>query len=216
MRKPEDLPFAVKDKFLCLDRVTCNGIMYDDMSNPDVREKFRLNDGKYCSNNGLTAVIIGNQIYVTPFRDVVEILEAYGFERGSFTVPFSVDVYNDYPNAMGPETEAKIAANHLEDPVGALMNAQEMVFTQSTKFRKWNELLKQATRKEGSEIDLVRYHRTVNRQMYVGEENAERRAKRNAGLREMVREFFPGDEKLMQRINEIEKRELTPTGRFRR
>ncbi len=208
-------PSSLEDRFLNLDRCTCNDIMFDDMNDPRTREMFERNNGKYCVNNGFTAVIVGNQIYVSPFRGISKLLESYGFEEGSFTVPFSVDFYEDYPHALGTESIIRIAANNLEDPVGELGYAQEQIFG-TRKFTKWNRLVREATRQDGLMVDLAEYHRKIYNAMYEGPENREARERRNSQLRALVKEHFIGDRRIAEEVDRIEREHASAKGTGRR
>ena len=214
MRKPKDLPWAVEDKFLKLDGLSCNGIVYDDLTDTNTRKMFEENDAKYSCNNGLTSVIIGEDMYVSPYQDVREVLEAYGFEEGSFTVPFSIDIYEDYPYAMGTETILKVATYNPEDPVLAIEEAKEEIF-KTEKFQKWNELVKLAFREMGYEVNLEQYHKYIYEQSYCGDKNKDRREKRNQGLRDMMKIYFPNDADLMNKIDACEGKEYAYAGRTR-
>ena len=58
-------------------------------------------------NNGNTAVIIGKDMYVSPFKSVIPVLDSYGFEKGSFEVPFSLDIYTYYVANLKDSVESK-------------------------------------------------------------------------------------------------------------
>ena len=58
----------------------------EDLEMSDIESKF---NGAFCTNNS-TICFVDNEIFVTPYtRDAMRILEAAGFKRRSFYVPFS-------------------------------------------------------------------------------------------------------------------------------
>ena len=203
MSLPTKIPYLIEDKFMLLDGLSCNGIIYDNMNDPVTKRMFYKNDGKYCSYNGNTAVIIGKKMYVSPFKNVVPVLESYGFEKGSFTVPFSNDMYTNFPHAFDKETYMLTLSNNIEDPLSALETAYNRLF-HSIEFQKWRQLLRVATREDGYPIDIER-HIKLSFEMYKGPENVILREQKNHSLREMMKDYFKDNKELVQKIEQFEK-----------
>ena len=197
MGKHNDLTYAIvenNDNFLKLGKTSCLGIIYNDMDDPKTREMFEENEGKYTSKNGITAVIINKEMYISPFKDISEFLEAYGFEKGNIDVPFSHDMYEEFPDALGKDDILTIVEKHPEDPVNDIKLAYEYIFTNSETFIKWNELVKRATREKGEEVDIAKFHRICLEQIYEGPNNKDRRDKINEQLRNEVSNLYQNTE----------------------
>lgn len=59
----------------------------EDLEMSDIESKF---NGAFCTNNSTICFVDNEEIFVTPYtRDAMRILEAAGFKRRSFYVPFS-------------------------------------------------------------------------------------------------------------------------------
>lgn len=203
MSKLVKLPEQIKDKFLLVNGLNNNGVHYFNFDDPSIKEKFLLNNGRYATSKGVTACIIGDNMYVTPIKDVTEVLESYGFKKGFFKVPFSQDIYESYPNALGPSEMAFITAHNINDPLRAIEDVKEKIF-KTDSFQKWNELIKERTRNEGKEIDIEKYNRAVYIMCYEGEDNKERRDKYNASLRAYAKDLFKDNKEIIDRFNEYE------------
>ena len=210
MSKSNDLKYAIvenNDHFLKLNRISCLGKIYNDLNDLKTREMFEENEGKYSSKNGITAAIINSQMYISPFKDVSEVLEAYGFEKGDFEVPFSHDIYEEFPNALGKYDIIRLVANHPKDPLNDIKRAYEYIYTHSEVFMKWNELLKRATKEKGEELDLAKFHITCHELMYEGPENKQRRDRMNEQLRDEARKYLYQNKELTKEMDNIESEE---------